>query len=385
MKIIVIGLRGIPHVIGGIETQCEQLYPAILDRDSRVKVHLFVRSNYVEAKRDEYRGIVIHRLWAPSVPGVEALFHTFFCLLNTRLFLSPDIVHLHGIGPAIWTPLARLLGLRTVVTHHAPDYDRPKWSRPARLLLKCGEAMAAHFAHHIICVSRSVHTLLVTRHPIAAPRASVIYNAIRPFHENEKTAGAILEELSLEKGRYVVAVGRLDQTKRFQDLIAAHARLGDNALPLVIVGTSVDGDHYGDRLKRSTHPGVIFAGFRSGSALAALYRHAALFIHPSEMEGFGLVVLEALGMDIPVMLSNIPPHREFGLPDSAYFQVGDVDAIERALISGATPPREKYRALLSRYDLDNAVQAHLSVYRKLVPRGPKELIRPALETPDQVP
>jgi glycosyltransferase involved in cell wall biosynthesis len=45
------------------------------------------------------------------------------------------------------------------------------------------------------------------------------------------------------------------------------------------------------------------------------------------MEGFGLVVAESLAAGIPTILSDIPPHREFGLPDRCYFPVDDCDAI----------------------------------------------------------
>ena len=62
----------------------------------------------------------------------------------------------------------------------------------------------------------------------------------------------------------------------------------------------------------------------SRSQIAALYRRAALVLQPSEAEGFGLPVLEALGCGAAVVASDIPPLREVGGDAVAYCPVGDV-------------------------------------------------------------
>ncbi|MGJ3628298.1 glycosyltransferase [Sphingomonas sp. MMS24-JH45] len=129
--------------------------------------------------------------------------------------------------------------------------------------------------------------------------------------------------MGLANGGYIIAVGRLEATKRFDDLVAARNAAGEDALPLVIVGGSVGDEQHESELRAAAGPGVIFAGFRAGAELAALYRGAAAFVHASQMEGFGLVVLEALLAGLPARLSDIPAHREFGLPDGCYFPVGD--------------------------------------------------------------
>jgi glycosyltransferase involved in cell wall biosynthesis len=61
-------------------------------------------------------------------------------------------------------------------------------------------------------------------------------------------------------------------------------------------------------------------------ALAALYRHASLVMMPSEAEGFGLPVLEALACGAPVLCSDLPVFREVGGDVAHYAPVGDMDA-----------------------------------------------------------
>jgi glycosyltransferase involved in cell wall biosynthesis len=60
--------------------------------------------------------------------------------------------------------------------------------------------------------------------------------------------------------------------------------------------------------------------------LAALYRRATLVLQPSEREGFGLPVIEALASGTPVVASDLPVLREVGGSAVEYCPVGDVDA-----------------------------------------------------------
>ena len=55
MKIVVTGTRGIPNVMGGVETHCEELFPRIASRGFDVTV--IRRSNYVRDSLKEWRGV----------------------------------------------------------------------------------------------------------------------------------------------------------------------------------------------------------------------------------------------------------------------------------------------------------------------------------------
>jgi glycosyltransferase involved in cell wall biosynthesis len=63
--------------------------------------------------------------------------------------------------------------------------------------------------------------------------------------------------------------------------------------------------------------------------LAAVYRRASLVLQPSEAEGFGLPVAEALASGAPVLASDLPVLREVGGEAALYAPVGDVDAWAR--------------------------------------------------------
>jgi glycosyltransferase involved in cell wall biosynthesis len=65
--------------------------------------------------------------------------------------------------------------------------------------------------------------------------------------------------------------------------------------------------------------------------LAAVYRRAALVLLPSEREGFGLPVVEAMACGTPVLASDLPVLREVGGDAAGYCAVGDVNSWSRTI------------------------------------------------------
>ena len=199
MKICAIGLRGIPDVMGGIETHCEHLYPRLAQLDDELEIIVIGRSGY--ARPGRFSNVRVVTLWAPRRKALETLIHTPLAILYARLFLHPDVIHLHAIGPGFFAPLARLLGFRVIATHHAADYDRPKWGRFGRWFLKTGEWMLARFADEVICVSSVIETRLSEQYPRAKERFTTIRNGAPPATAGEKPADDLLHSLGLTPGR----------------------------------------------------------------------------------------------------------------------------------------------------------------------------------------
>lgn len=367
MRICVVGMRGVPNVIGGVETHCEHVYPLMVQMDPSLDITLLTRSPHSDRRRNSYRGIETIALFAPTTAGAEAAVHTFIALIYARLFVHPDLVHIHEIGPGFFTLLSRTLGFRTVVTHHAADFERPKWGKVGRGFLKTGEYIAVRWADRVICVSEALRESVLAKYPEAAARVLTIRNGSNPTDLSSDNESSVLDELGIEPGRYVVAVGRLEATKAFHELIAAFNAAGRDDLKLVIVGSAADADPYADDLVRLRSERVVFAGYRTGRDLEKLYREAGLFMHPSHMEGYGLVVSEALLAGRPLAISDIPAHREFGLPDACYFPVGDIDAMVRILKSPDFMTFAAPGAL--RLQLDNTWEAsarkHIALMRSL--------------------
>ncbi len=370
MKICAIGLRGIPDVMGGIETHCEHLYPTLARLDDKLDIVVIGRSGY--AKPGRFGNVQVVSLWAPRRKALETLIHTPLAILYARLFLHPDLIHLHAIGPGFFAPLARLLGFRVLATHHAADYDRPKWGRFGRWFLKTGEHMIVRFANDVICVSSTIEADLSSRYPSVKSRTVTIRNGVPPAQAAGISDHDPLSAFDLVPGGYVLAVGRIDPTKGFHDLIRAYEEAQPQGMKLVVVGGAPPGDAYAAGLQRGCSGSIIFTGALPAHQVRILYRNAALFVHPSYLEGFPMVVLEAVEADVPLLVTDIPAHREVGLDPSSFFKVGDVETLARLLAAGDYGRLRCQRRpeILKENDWTTIAQRHREIIIRHAPRPP---------------
>ena len=363
MKVMVLGLRGIPDVQGGVESHAQQLYPRLVDLGCQVEV--IVRSPFVPKDVHEYAGVKLRRIWSPTKSGIEALVHSF---LGTAYAIvkRPDVLHVHAVGPAIVAPLARLFGLTVVMTHHGPDYDREKWGGFARFILRSGERFGALASQGRIAVSNGIRSSLVEA--FGKP-TTYIPNGV-------EIPGPVLDSdfvraLGATPGQYVLQVSRLVPEKRQLDLIEAFRRARLPGWKLILAGALTE-DAYCARVRAAaTEAGsdVILAGFVKGSRLAQLFAHAGLFVLPSSHEGLPIALLEALSYGVPALASAIPANLEVELPEESYFQLGNTvelaDKLQRSAGSAADGEAREARVdrVRRRYDWDRIARETLQVYQ----------------------
>lgn len=359
MKIVVAGTRGIPEIQGGVETHCQELYPRLAAMGHDVTV--IRRTPYVDDhnRMREYRGVKLLDVYAPRIKSLEAIVHTALAVMAARR-LHPDILHLHAVGPAVMTPLARSLGMVTVMTNHGPDYDRQKWGRMAKGVLRLGERLGTRYARRVIVISQVIADIVARRY--GRTDTDLIFNGVTRPVKTDQTDYIL--SLGLEPRRYVVAVGRFVREKGFHDLIRAF----DNArLPgyrLAIAGDADHPDAYSEDLKRQAREsGVVLTGFIRGDRMTQLMSHAALFAMPSYHEGLPIALLEAMSYDLDVAVSDIPANRLPQLSEDDFFPVGDIDALSRLLERKlCTPPVGRVYDLEA-YDWDEIARRTESVYR----------------------
>lgn len=328
MKIAVVGLRGIPNIMGGIESHCQQIYPRIAGEG--VEVTVIGRSPYLEKRKTEYKGVSIVGLWAIQNKFLETFLHTFIAIIYSAVFIRPDVLHVHAIGPAIFTPFARLLGLKVVVTHHGADYDRQKWNALAKFILKTGEKMACLFANKVIVVGRSLTLELQNRFPKRKRNIIFIPNGTLANFGFDCVNSDLPKDLSVSSDSYILAVARLVPEKGLHDLIKAFNH-SEAPHKLVIVGDADHDDEYSRQIKNEASDKVVIAGRRSGIELQSLYKFARVFVLPSYHEGHPIVALEAISAGTEVILSDIQPNLDIALQTDCYFKVGDVNSLTNKL------------------------------------------------------
>ena len=218
MKIVVTGTRGIPNVMGGVETHCEELFPRISARG--FDVTLIRRSNYVKDDLKEWKGVELVTLPSPKKKSFEAIIHTFRAI-NKAKKLGADVLHVHAIGPALLVPYAKLLGMKVVFTHHGPDYDRDKWGLAAKTILKLGERMGCMFADDVVVISDVIKNLIARKYG-RTKNVHLIYNGVSEPEICEYPE--YFEELGIEKGKYILGMCRFVPEKNLHHLVEAFAK-----------------------------------------------------------------------------------------------------------------------------------------------------------------
>lgn len=375
MRIIVTGTRGIPNFQGGVETHCEELYPRLAGMNHQVC--LVRRSCYVPSggKLTHYKGVELKDLFTVRRITIETMLHTFLAVLWARK-RGTDILHVHAIGPAIMIPLARLLGLKVVFTHHGPDYDRAKWGPVGRFVLKLGERWGTYCANEIIVISEVIKDLLAKKYH--RTDTNLIFNGVNQPSFTDRSN--YIESLGLKSRRYVFTLGRFVEEKGFDLLIKAFTSLNQNEYRLVIAG---DADHeipYTRNLKKlATLNNVILTGFVKGEELQQLFNHARLFVLPSFHEGLPISLLEAMSYRLPVLVSDIPANKQISLPGNTYFTTGDKIALTKSLEKILQMEFEPVDYNMAPYDWDKIALQTAAVYEKVMYSIRKGTVRPDKE------
>ena len=312
---------------GGVETHAQGICPQLVKLGC--DVHVISRSTHQKMEYvDQWCGIQFHNLWTVRSKGFEALLHTFVGVLYAGLLNRPDILRIHAIGPSIMVPLARLLGLRVVVTHHGPDYDRQKWGWGAKKILEMGERFGMRWSNSRIVISEVIRRSVKKKFH---KDCRLIPNGVSMPNPAESLN--TLVEYGLVKDRYILLVSRFVPEKRHLDLIAAFKLSELEGWKLVLVGSSDHPDEYSKAvldLANKTKD-CVCTGFQTGANLNELYTFAGLFVLPSSHEGLPIAILEALSYGLLVVASDIPANLEMGLSKEQYFSLGDISDLASKL------------------------------------------------------
>lgn len=223
-------------------------------------------------------------------------------LVRTIRTVRPDAVHCHQ--EPVGLIAARLCGVPTrIETVHNSDY----WSMDGHPLVW----QVARFCTTQILVNNDTEQAVVSERfrfgPVTLAPPGVDWNALPvPFPRSD----AVEYGLPAGAGPIIGTIGRLDPLKGVTHLIAAFAEIL-RAYPhaaLLIVGDGPERDALAEQVNvLGVGSRVRFAGYQVEAArwLGVM----DLFVSASYRESLGLAVLEAAGMGVPVICSDIPGHR----------------------------------------------------------------------------
>lgn len=366
MKILVTGTRGIPNIMGGVETHCEELFPRIVRLDGDVTV--IRRSNYVNDHLNEWKGVKLVNIESPKKKSLEAIVHTFRAI-NYAKRNGAEILHVNAIGPALLVPYAKLMGMKVIFTHHGPDYDRDKWGFAAKTILKLGERMGCMFADDVIVISNVIKDLISKKYN-RTKNVHLIYNGVpQPdiCHNTE-----YFKELGIDEGKYLLGMCRFVPEKNLDHLVEAYIKLKSQSnssdFPkLVLAGDADFDDDYSRSLKKlAKDNGVVLTGFVKGKKLHSLLTNALCYSLPSSHEGLPIALLEAMSYRLPVVVSDIPANKEIGLSDECYFECGNINQLADRINTIIQTPLHRIDYNMTKYNWDDIANQTMEVYNSVI-------------------
>jgi glycosyltransferase involved in cell wall biosynthesis len=280
--------------------------------------------------------------------------------------------------PSVGAP--SVVGVHDLIADGFPELTMP--SRRARTFWQLKQHTAIRLAKRLFTVSEAARADIAARLKIAPERLAVVPEAPDPAFTSRPSAEVERERttIGLAPGeRYLLYAGGISPHKDVETLIDGFARLPRENLRLVLVG-ALDDESYLSAAKavrtRIDDLGltncVVLPGFVSDDALACLYTGASAVVLPSLAEGFGLPAVEAAACGAPVVLSDIPAHRETLGDDALFFAPRDgvqlAEHVEQLLASDVLRRSlaERGHRRVARFSWDAAADALRTLLHEVV-------------------
>lgn len=258
-----------------------------------------------------------------------------------------DVIHAHDwlTFPAAMKVKA-VTGKPLIVHIHATEFDRTGDGGVNQFVYDI-ERAGMHAADVVVAVSQKIKNRCVHQYGVPEEKVRVIYNAVN------LSAPVPLEKYHIkEKDKVVLFLGRVTLQKGPDYFIEAAKKVIDKD-PNVKFIMAGSGDMLPRMIRRAAELGigdkVIFPGFVSRPDADRLYRMADVFVMPSVSEPFGLVPLEAMVQETPVIISKQSGVSEV-LNHCIKVDFWDVDAMAQKIL-----------ALLHYGQLNNTMKQHGSI------------------------
>ena len=296
--------------------------------------------------------------------------------------LQRDGVRLyHGLSGELPVGI-RKSGIKSVVTIHDliflrhPEYYH--WVDTKIYAWKFRQTLRE--ADHIIAISECTKRDIMAYGHIDEGRISVIHQSFAPRFsgecrtENLESANSTLCTLnSTLPKRYMLSVGSIEARKNILLAVKALPYLPED-ISLVIVGRHTKyTDQVIDYAKTHNlnHRVQILHGV-TDEELPALYAGAEAFVYPSRYEGFGIPIIEAISMGLPVVACTGSCLEEAGGPDSLYVDPDDEQAMAQAIrqsLKGAEGREQRItrsRAYIRRFEGQDVASQVIRLYQDLL-------------------
>ena len=374
MRIAINLLYLLPGIVGGTQTYAEELLNAFAALGSD--------NSYVMFVNEESRSLPLpaapnfRRVVCPVLAASRFARYRYEQTVLPRQIRSEGCDLLHSLGYV--GPLSA--PCKHVVTIHDLNYVAFKTAMSAtkRLMLGYFVRNTARRADHIITISRFSEQEIVTHLGVAQSKITTIPEACkaRACMTDDTDIQALLAGYGLSPP-YLAAFSSLSMNKNMPRLLEAFARIaGDFSHKLLLIGhIPLEADLMQQAARLGVAERIVLTGYAPDAHIAPLLQNAALFVFPSWYEGFGLPILEAQRLGVPVACSRAASLPEVAGEGALFFDPYDVEDMARALRTCLNDDglRDALRlrgfANEKRYSWERTAQDTLHTYQRVIGQG----------------
>lgn len=246
-----------------------------------------------------------------------------------------ELVHAHDwMTFRAGADTARALGVPFVAHVHSTEYDRRGEDLDDSILQ--AEQQGFDDANVVVAVSGFTAGRLTTHYGVPREKIRVVHNAVEP-PGGLSTPRAV----QISAGEQIVLfVGRMTGQKGMEQFVRAAKKVleVEPAVRFVMTG---DGDQFAATQRLAAQLEIeeqfLFTGFLRNDDVEAVYRAASVFVMPSVSEPFGLVSLEAMRNEVPVILSRQSGAAEV-LENALKVNFWDIDEMASKIVSVLRDP-----------------------------------------------
>jgi glycosyltransferase involved in cell wall biosynthesis len=224
---------------------------------------------------------------------------------------------------------------------HAKFYNSP-WRETFRDYVFHTLTQVADHVHYISNVTRNEFERLADARGLSKPTGTVIHHG-HDFTQQSvgRRLSPAVQGITHSSTPFFLMVGSIEPKKNHVAVLETFEKLWSKKIParLVIVGRL----GWKEGVIRSKlvsspylHSELLWLSTVSDNELSHLYRESNGLIQASAVEGFGLPILEALALGVPVLANDIPVFREVGGSSAQYFEMGNKESLERLIESCLT-------------------------------------------------
>lgn len=264
---------------------------------------------------------------------------------------------------------------RILTVHDLRRYCLPElYSKPVQPLF----VRAIKSADHIIAVSEATKNDIIKVFNIAEDKISVVYLAcekhLAPLSEQAKEEGlnAIFSGYSSPPSKYLITLSSPDSRKNILRTVKAFNKISGKHknVKLLIVGLPPKNKEEFEQIQAmlSANENIIMTG-----PVEDIHQYIACssgLLFPSLYEGFGIPVLEAFALNVPLLAANCTSLPEIGADGAIYVDPWDIDSIaagmEQILEGDLTEMRLAAKRRLEMFSWEKSALQVRDVYKKLI-------------------